>query len=41
MVDDQVVEVPQYLSMDGHQASPGAIEPRIEIPAPKLRTTVF
>ena len=41
MADDQVVEVPQYLNMDGHQASPGEIEPEIELPTPKLRTAVF
>ena len=41
MADDQVVEVPQYLNMDGHQASPGDIEPEVELPIPKLRTAVF
>ena len=41
MADDQVVEVPQYHNMDGHQASPGDLEPEIELPAPKLRSAVF
>ena len=41
MADDQVVKVPQYLNMDGHQASPGDIEPEVELPTPKLRTAVF
>ena len=41
MADDQVVEVPQYLKMDGHQALSGDNEPDIELPTPKLRTAVF
>ena len=41
MADDQVVEVPQYLNMGGHRASPGDIEPEVELPTPKLRTAVF
>ena len=41
MADDRVVKIPQYLNMDGHQTSPGDIEPKIELPTPKLRTAVF
>ena len=41
MADDQLVEVPQYLNMDGHQAIPGDLEPGIELPTPNLRTAVF
>ena len=41
MADDEVEEVPQYLNMDGHQASPGDIEPEIELPTPKLCTAVI